>query len=197
MSQKWLEKFGGPENEREGTSYQTAPFLVSDLCCYYLKEKPCDDYAKESGRFPYMGLMASEGGRRQKALMLNGCNYISKDTKRSAPFAIFTRQDLLTLALEMQEWYHEHWEEFRPIVGEEDGVEIHGDPIHLETIVPAIYGKIVRDPPDMTPEELEERDALRREYIQSYIGSLKDQLEHTYIVDQQGHKRKLQQKEGQ
>lgn len=155
MSQKWLEKFGGPENEREGTSYQTAPFLVSDLCCYYLKEKPCDDYAKESGRFPYMGLMASEGGRRQKALMLNGCNYISKDTKRSAPFAIFTRQDLLTLALEMQEWYHEHWEEFRPIVGEEDGVEIHGDPIHLETIVPAIYGKIVRDPPDMTPEEIE------------------------------------------
>ena len=90
--------------------------MVSDLCCYYLKEKPCDDYAKESGRFPYMGLMASEGGRRQKALMLNGCNYISKDTKRSAPFAIFTRQDLLTLALEMQEWYHEHWEEFRPIL---------------------------------------------------------------------------------
>ena len=49
----------------------------------------------------------------------------------------------------------------------------------------------------LTPEELGERDALRREYIQSYAGSLKDQLEHTYIVDQQGHKRKLQQKEGQ
>lgn len=37
--------------------------------------------------------------------MLNGCNYISKTTKRSAPFAIFTRQDLLTLALEMEAWY--------------------------------------------------------------------------------------------
>lgn len=85
MAQKWLEIFGGPENEREGTDYKTAPFQVSELCCYYLKEKPCDDYAKESGRFPYMGLMASEGGRRQKALMLNGCNYISKTTKRSAP----------------------------------------------------------------------------------------------------------------
>lgn len=68
MAQKWLEIFGGPENEREGTDYKTAPFQVSELCCYYLKEKPCDDYAKESGRFPYMGLMASEGGRRQKAL---------------------------------------------------------------------------------------------------------------------------------
>ena len=68
MSQKWLEKFGGPENEKYGTNDQTAPFKVSDLCCYYLKEKPCNDYARSSRRFPYMGLMASEGGRRQKAL---------------------------------------------------------------------------------------------------------------------------------
>lgn len=131
LSQKWLEKFGGYENEQEGTDYGKPDFLVSDKCCYYLKEKPCNDYAKESGRFPYMGLMASEGGRRQKALMLNGCNYISPGTKRSAPFAIFTRQDLLTLALEMEAYYHEHWAEFGP---EE-----------LDTIVPAIYGEIVRD----------------------------------------------------
>lgn len=161
MSQKWLEKFGGPENEREGTNYQTAPFLVSDLCCYYLKEKPCDDYAKQSGLFPYMGLMASEGGRRQKSLMMNGCNYISKDTKRSAPFAIFTRQDLLTLALEMNAWYQDHWEEFRPIERDAQGNESLGDPVHLESTVPAIYGRIVRDPLDMAPEEIE---AYRQEH---------------------------------
>lgn len=143
MSQKWLEKFGGPENEREGTNYQTAPFLVSDLCCYYLKEKPCNDYARESGRFPYMGLMASEGGRRQKALMLNGCNYIKKGTKRSCPFAIFTRQDLLTLAMEMDGWYHEHWE------------ELDGNGERLDTIVPEIYGEIVRDPLEMSVEEID------------------------------------------
>ena len=131
MSQKWLEKFGGYENEAEGTDYGTPDFLVSDKCCYYLKEKPCNDYAKETGSYPYMGLMASEGGRRQKALMLNGCNYISKGTKRSAPFAIFNRQDILTLAMEMDLWYFLHWREF----GEE----------RLETIVPAIYGEIVRD----------------------------------------------------
>lgn len=157
MSQKWLERFGGPENEREGTNYQTAPFLVSDLCCYYLKEQPCDNYAKQTGRFPYMGLMASEGGRREKSLMMNGCNYISKDTKRSAPFAIFTRQDILTLAMEMSAWYQDHWEEFRPIVGvDENGNEILGEPIHLESTIPAIYGQIVRDPLDMTPEQIEE-----------------------------------------
>lgn len=131
LARKWLELFGGPENEREGTHYKTAPFLVSDKCCYYLKEKPCNDYAKESGRFPYMGLMASEGGRRQKALMLNGCNYISPGTKRSAPFAIFNRQDILTLALEMEDYYHAHWQDF----GETE----------IETIIPASYGEIVRD----------------------------------------------------
>ena len=62
LSQKWLEKFGGYENENENVNYGKPDFLVSDKCCYYLKEKPCNDYAKESGRFPYMGLMASEGG---------------------------------------------------------------------------------------------------------------------------------------
>lgn len=115
LSQKWLEKFGGYENEREGVNYGMPDFQVSDKCCYYLKEKPCNDYAKETGRYPYMGLMACEGGRREKALMLNGCNYISPGTKRSCPFAIFTRQDLLTLALELQ------------------------------VPVPEIYGEIVRD----------------------------------------------------
>lgn len=101
LSHKWLEKFGGADEEGRALGYSAASFCVSDKCCYYLKERPCNDYAKETGRFPYMGLMASEGGRRQKALMINGCNYISKGTKRSAPFAIFSRQDVLRLALEI------------------------------------------------------------------------------------------------
>lgn len=45
--------------------------------------------------------MASEGGRRQKSLMINGCNYFGASTIRSAPFAIFTRQDILKLALDL------------------------------------------------------------------------------------------------
>ena len=34
--------------------------------------------------------------------MLNGCNYFGKGTIRSAPFAIFNRQDLLQLALDLK-----------------------------------------------------------------------------------------------
>nr|WP_176720398.1 hypothetical protein [Desulfuribacillus stibiiarsenatis] len=102
LPQKWLELFGGPENHKYGTTYKTAPFKVSNKCCHYLKEKPCDNYAKSTGKKPYLGLMACEGGQREKALMKNGCNYYGKTVTRSCPFAIFTRQDLLQLSLDLK-----------------------------------------------------------------------------------------------
>lgn len=102
LPKKYLQLFAGYENENEGVDYQIAPFKVSSKCCYYLKEKPCNDWAKEHNSVPYLGLMASEGGRRQKSLMINGCNYFGKSTIRSCPFAIFNRQDLLQLAIELK-----------------------------------------------------------------------------------------------
>jgi len=35
----------------------------------------------------------------------------------------------------------------------------------------------------------------RRAYIDSVLGNLKGQLDHTYLVDEQGNKRKLKKKE--
>jgi hypothetical protein len=98
---KWLNLFAGMENEHYGTCYQQADFKVSNKCCYYMKEKPCDDWARKNNSVPYLGLMASEGGQREQALLTHGCNYFGKTTVRSCPFALFTRQDLLTLALEL------------------------------------------------------------------------------------------------
>jgi len=43
----------------------------------------------------------------------------------------------------------------------------------------------------LTPEELAERDALRREYIGSVKASLAGQLDNTWIVGPDGTKRKL------
>lgn len=85
---KWLKLFGGADEEGRSKGYLAAPFKVSDMCCYYLKEKPADIWAKENNSVPYLGLMASEGGRRKKALMMHGCNYFGESTIRSAPFAI-------------------------------------------------------------------------------------------------------------
>lgn len=116
LPKRWLELFGGYENENEGTEYQIPPFKVSSRCCEIMKEKPCDIWAKENNSKPFLGLMASEGGRRQEALEEHGCNYFGKTTIRSAPFAPFLRNDLLQLALD------------------------------LNVPIPEIYGRIERDP---------------------------------------------------
>lgn len=46
----------------------------------------------------------------------------------------------------------------------------------------------------LTPEEIAERDVLRREYIDAVKASLRSQLDNTYIVDEQGNKRPLRKK---
>jgi len=46
----------------------------------------------------------------------------------------------------------------------------------------------------LTPEEVAERDILRREYINEFRQSLISQLDNTYIVDEQGNKKKLERK---
>lgn len=46
----------------------------------------------------------------------------------------------------------------------------------------------------LSPEELEERAALRKEYIDSVKASLVGNLENTYLVDEKGNKVKLPKK---
>ena len=46
----------------------------------------------------------------------------------------------------------------------------------------------------LTPEELAERDQLRRKYIAAIRRDLTAQLDNTYIVDEHGNKRPLRKK---
>lgn len=150
LPQKWLELFAGYENENEGVNYRIAPFKVSNKCCLYMKEQPCDRWAKEHSSCPFLGLMASEGGQREEALTDHGCNYFGKTVIRSAPFTPFLRQDILMLAIEMDKWYHEHSDVFEKAFHEQpygrnpDGSLKEYEP--LETIIPGIYGTIERKP---------------------------------------------------
>ena len=52
-----------------------------------------------------------------------------------------------------------------------------------------------KTPEGLTEAEQAEQAVLRRAYIDSVLGNLKGQLDHTYIVDEQGNKRKLEKKE--
>ena len=141
LNHRWLKLFGGYENENEGCDFQKPDFLVSSKCCYYLKEKNCDDWGKEHNSVPYLGLMASEGGRRAKSLRMNGCNYFGASTIRSAPFAIFHRQDILSLALEMDEKWRNGWkDEFHEQLLREG--RLTENFVMPDSLIPEIYGTI-------------------------------------------------------
>lgn len=109
LPEKWIKLFGGLYAEhRLDINWDCqkckgiAPFKVSAECCKWMKEKPAQDWQEQNKMIPYLGLMASEGGQREQGLMKNGCNYYGKSTIRSCPFAIFHRQDLLQLALDLK-----------------------------------------------------------------------------------------------
>ena len=44
---------------------------------------------------------------------------------------------------------------------------------------------------ELTDEEKVERAALRQEYVNAVLGDLKNQLNHTYVMDEKGNKTKL------
>jgi hypothetical protein len=102
LPDKWLELFGGLySSHRPDLVCKAAPFKVSARCCWWMKEKPSEMFQKETGKRPYLGLMIAEGGQRKWGLMKNGCNYFGKTTTRSCPFLIFSKSEVLKLAVDL------------------------------------------------------------------------------------------------
>ncbi len=56
------------------------------------------------------------------------------------------------------------------------------------------FARRVKAGETLSPEELEERAILRKEYIDSVKASLVGQLDNTYLVDEKGNKVKLPKK---
>ena len=51
-----------------------------------------------------------------------------------------------------------------------------------------------KSPEGLTEWETEERAALRREYVDSVLGSLRNHLDNTYVMDEKGNRKKLKKK---
>lgn len=140
LPDKWIKLFGGMYHDhRPDICCQCANFKVSADCCKHMKEDPCDRWAKEHNSYPYLGLMACEGGQREFALMKNGCNYYGKNVIRSAPFAPFLREDVLQLNRDLHAPVPEAYGEIKVINGKLDttkakrtGCDICGFGIHIE-----------------------------------------------------------------
>ena len=72
-----------------------APFQISSKCCEYIKEKPLNQYEKETGNKPYVGILASESKRRTDAWLRTGCNVFKSKRPISKPLSFWTEQDIL------------------------------------------------------------------------------------------------------
>lgn len=94
---KWIERYiseGGnnykcPKVLRyqfEDEFVNNPPFKMSDKCCLYMKEKPLDEYQKNTGRVAIVAIMRAEGGRRS---VTPGCVLFDRNHKlrRFFPFA--------------------------------------------------------------------------------------------------------------
>lgn len=56
------------------------PYDVSHLCCKYLKKEPARKYQQETGRYPILGIMASESLLRTMVYVKKGsCNSFAED----------------------------------------------------------------------------------------------------------------------
>lgn len=72
------------------------PFMVSEMCCQKLKKDPAHKYTKDTGRFPIVGVMASESKLRESNYIRNGgCNvFDSKKGLMSMPLSIWLEEDI-------------------------------------------------------------------------------------------------------
>lgn len=68
--------------------------------------------------------------------------------------------------------------------------------MHMNEVIARIneLARKAKTPEGLTPEELTERDKLRRIYIDSVKSNLTGQLDNTYIVRPDGTKEKLEHK---
>ena len=70
-----------------------APFKISDACCDVMKKKPFNRYMKETGRVPYMGVMAGDSVRREREFLKYGCNTFGSNPS-SKPLSFWLEEDV-------------------------------------------------------------------------------------------------------
>lgn len=71
-----------------------SPFKCSNKCCDIMKKKPFKIYERETGRKPYVGIMASESRLRMQSYLSNGCNVFENGKIQSRPISFWTEKDV-------------------------------------------------------------------------------------------------------
>ena len=75
--------------------FQERLIPVSDACCMIMKKTPAKKFAKQTGRKPIVGTLASESKLRYQKWIQNGCNAFNTKEPTSQPLSFWTEQDIL------------------------------------------------------------------------------------------------------
>jgi len=70
-----------------------APFRVSEKCCDIMKKNPAKQYEKETGRHPYIGVMACDSNQREISYLKTGCNSFNGKIQ-SKPLSFWIQDDI-------------------------------------------------------------------------------------------------------
>lgn len=70
-------------------------FNISGNCCYVMKKTPAKEFAKTSGKLPFIATLASESFLRRTAWLRHGCNAFDSKNPSSTPMSFWTEQDVL------------------------------------------------------------------------------------------------------
>lgn len=94
-----INRFGQPVNGRKVSQcwrfLVDAPFKTSAKCCEVMKKEPMRRYRRETGRAPFVGMLATDSKDREIAYLKTGCNAYDSKSPRSTPLAFWTEQDVL------------------------------------------------------------------------------------------------------
>jgi len=72
-----------------------SPYIISEKCCYVMKESPLEKYRRQSGKQPMVGTMAHESNRRKQGWYKTGCNNFDSRSPMSKPLSFWTEQNIL------------------------------------------------------------------------------------------------------
>jgi len=71
-----------------------APFKISEQCCTVMKKQPLKKYYRETGRVPYVGVMATDSRSRLRSYAEAGCNIFDRQLAMSRPLSIWREEDI-------------------------------------------------------------------------------------------------------
>ena len=72
-----------------------APFNISSRCCDIMKKNTITQYENQTGRYPYIGIMASESMQRMSNWEKHGCNTFDQKHPQSRPLSFWSTSDVL------------------------------------------------------------------------------------------------------